>query len=435
MRRLLLCTLVVSLLLCGSSSAVFAQTPDRREEVVWSVVTLRQDDYLGVFSPEETPTLYIMANTTHIFDVRRTQVYYWPIDRQYKPDWSRRNEVVEGTLELMNESGEVLERFERTPYTIQLSSDPETNGTQLITGEQALDLYANYLARRDAYLQSVRAYDLELAEYLDQMREDPDRTDLVEPQSPEPFLEAMNQPNSGFMLNLAPGRFQIRAVDSNGSPVAGSARELISITPRGAGVGYRVIPESKWTVPGNSETFAKIIYHSTETRTLYLQAHAVREYNQREFARTTNPQETDSFANGWLWVFDPNQIENVNIEMLTDGTWSAPILPEDFTVQQSAGSALGYHIRPHNPSDQRSPDFRGYQVNLPASARNIRIRLVDSNGKVVNGSERIILETQTTIPAGLYVLLVLPPLIGVGLNWKRRLTSRASQKQINQEVS
>lgn len=425
-----LCTslfLLLAVWLLVPNDPVMAQITEGHVETVWSVVSIRDDDYKAVFSPQAAPEIVVLAGQMSLFDIRQTWVYFWPIDQKFRPDWTSVNEVLAGQMEVQAENGRVVLKLDRTQYLINLQAEA---GEHLILGAAAQRLYTDYLDRKNIYFEQVQAYDEALAEYLDLMKADPSRTDLVEPVKPEPFKEIMDQPQEAFPLQLTAGSYQIQLLDEQGNPVPGSQRTVKSIAPRSTSIGYTILPERKWTVPTGSEGRAQLIYASAESQALFIQPHRSEEYNQRDYARLIEPQEKDTYRNRWIWV--PGQATPIDfyLQVFVGGDWSEPISIGEYVVEQSPGSALGYSIRPAQPDERRSADIVAYRVQLPANGSDLQMRLVDVSGQVIPGSLRRIVRIPSGLPHALYLFLALPLVAWGSLRLQKRKTLSTSRAQI-----
>ena len=124
-----------------------AASPEKRREFAWGILAFTGKEYKGVFSPLEKPTIYFLANSTNLLRSRYTMVYYWPIDREYKPDWTTENTEVQGTLIVKKAGAEVIQ-IERQLYLLNDISMSSIDRGQLLLGDEALSVYDNYVNER-----------------------------------------------------------------------------------------------------------------------------------------------------------------------------------------------------------------------------------------------------------------------------------------------
>ena len=89
------------------------------------------------------------------------------------------------------------------------------------------------------------------------------------PQQPEAPKLYVTSPVEAFVFELPEGKYRIRLVDPNGEVVPETQKNLVVFAPRRAGVGYEIIPESKWTRPVLSDDNSHVLYLEGR-RTFYL---------------------------------------------------------------------------------------------------------------------------------------------------------------------
>ncbi|HZQ09142.1 MAG TPA: hypothetical protein VFD70_21370 [Anaerolineae bacterium] len=426
MKRAFFCLVLAAwFALTAVPSAVHADAPVKERQFVWGVLASTGHDYNGVFSPGVAPSLYLLAGQTHILLPSYTLVYYWPIDHEYKPDWASLNEPAAGTVEILTLDGRVLQRLTSETYLMQPVNTPPGSPPELLRGEQATAAYHAYETKREAYYASMAEYDKKLAEYMRQQELTPNDTFLQKPDPPPTFAEFFPPPSPGYFVQLDPGAYRLQLRDASGQIVPGSQRTLIAVTPRQESVGYAVIPESKWTIPEQSDESSEIIYVTAQGTTLYLEPFRMREFNQQELARLSNPQDTTASPNRWQWVQDA-PLNNVQLEILSNGQPVARVAKQSYSVKQIPGAALGYTVVPFDASATASPDLEAFAVPAVAGATAYAVRLVYEDGIIVPGSERSVIQANDTLSPFSYALIFLP--LGGGLvvlGWRRRIHARS----------
>ncbi len=281
----------------------------------WGITASLLEGTAGLFSPPQIPEIYVLSDRTHIFSGKMTYVYYWPLEREYKPDWSQLNQDVEGFLDIYDSQGKKVQTLEKEWYLFQQIIVGEEVSYQLVRGEQAQVVYKEYETRRDQYFRAMELYDQELGQYLDQLDEAENQS-IQAPEKPAQFTEVMQKPQLAFILNLPPGRFSIQLRDTNNNPVPDSQRTLVSVAPRRESVGLVVFPETRWTEPEVSYEARDVIYYTTSDPVLYFQPVNIYEFNQREYARLSKPQETISSPNSWIWI-EGEMITDISLEVLS----------------------------------------------------------------------------------------------------------------------
>ena len=336
MMRMLHLILALSFLL-GVDGASYTRASFQADDIanVWGVIASTHQGYVSFFSPPQVTELYILADRQHVISPRRTRVYYWSIDREYKPDWAALNERLDGTLEILDARGRLIQEMEKDWYVLVPNLDGGGSGSLLI-GDQSQARYEQYQERRQAYLNRVSAYDQALKVYLEQ--QEAGEGGLVRPPVlPEPFNEVDIQvPQQAFIISLPPGTYNLRLRDPAGDIVADTERRMIVISSRRQGVGYNVIPEEKWTRPERSDESDDRIYYTPADTNLYLQARRILEFNEFEFTRLTEPQNTTASNERWVWVPMEDMLDNSLLISATDLT-QQQVTADIFAVEQLPG--------------------------------------------------------------------------------------------------
>jgi hypothetical protein len=415
--------LVCSLLVGAGGGVLQAQTGNN----VWGVIASTYEGYVSLFSPPQVSDLYILADRQHVINPRQTRVYYWPIDREYKPDWSALNETLEGNLEVLNEQGQLIQTLEKSWY-VMVPAVEEGDSSALLIGEESRERYDQYLQKRQEYLEDMEAYDQALEEYLDRQSEG--QEDLGEPPvRPEPGIELeMPRPRRAFILDLPAGIYQIQLRDSSGEVVPETERQLHVIEPRRESVGYQVIPEEKWTRPEFSDEPGDTIYFPSSGTQLYIQAQRTLEFNELEYTRLTEPQNDTASAERWLWVPVENILDRP-LRITSSAGMSEQILSEVFSVKQLPGGALGYQVVQYDPEGNLKPDFEGYPLRLEGEVERYTLNLVDKQGDPVPGSERMMVRAESTLPVTAWLVVLVPFLVGLYVRLRRdRKLRRTKQK-------
>jgi hypothetical protein len=424
----------VLILLGGIVQPASAEEPVKRQEFVWSVTTFSGQWYLGTFSPPEVPTIYLLAGTTNVVAGRYTMVYYWPIDREYKPDWATLNQDVEGTLELLDRSGNLLQQL-RLGYF--LATNPQRDlgrRTVLLLGQDAVQAYSDYRADLDAYRAASAEYDRQYREYLVARAARPDDPSVEPPAALPTFNQALAPPKQGFALALQPGVYQILMRDSMGEVIPGSRRTVISVAPRRQSVGYTVIPEEKWTIPEVSNERSQAIYYTARGTAVYLQPYRTLEYNEQQYVRITEPQDTAASANRWLWI-QTAPLQEVELQVVAEGQVMDRIPRGWYVVEQVPGAALGYRVIPFSNAVHSAPTFEAFEVLASSEVAGYRVRLVGADGGIVPGSERSLIKVSDDLSYPAYLLAVLPLMVAAAVQSRRRRLRARTLRVLEQSQS
>ena len=203
--------------------------------------------------------------------------------------------------------------------------------------------------------------------------------------------------------------------------------------PRRTGIGYTIVPETRWTTPLESPAPSDVIFGAADSA-LYLEPHLAREYPGRDWALLQNPQSLQGESGGWEWV-NGEQLGDQPLEIITgdDAVDRRSLTP--YTVRQVPGSQLGYEViemdasvpaTSESPASRR-PDFEAYPIDLEATGEQYQIRLRSEQGEVVPGSIR-----QVRVPGNppitrLFILPVIPLVGGALVISRRRRGVRTSR--------
>jgi hypothetical protein len=354
---------------------------------------------------------------------RYTLVYYWPLTDEVKPDWDEVNIIVDGQLEILK-NNTLFETIEMTNYVIQYDGLDKLGTLQLYLGDDAVaarqyfeelqvqyrdDLFA-YFEEMDSYRE---AFQLALAELqAGNITEE----EMPEPPDPQQDLTLFSTNLLvGFPVNLTEGTYtvQLRLPDGNIQP--DSRKTLVVFNPIQEGVGYKVIAEERWSAPEQSKEGNEIIY-SLLGKKIYLEPFYQIEFNELNYVRMNDPQDTQARRDRNVWVpFD--NVREVSLELCSKYE-SLKLDMEDYYVRQLAGSALGYEIVLHSPDSDRDVTFSGFEIVVDAA--EIHIQLVDSSGNVLPYSQREIRILQTDNSLWVYSLSILPLVVGLVAVFLRR---------------
>jgi hypothetical protein len=423
------------LLLLLSAGVTYAQELVRTEAFVYGVNASVPGAVMGTFAPPSVETVYLMADQTSILSPRRTLVYFWPITNEYRAAWSQMNEEVVGTLEVM-QGGRVVTTVEQTDYTIHFTADGGEMGPkpQLYMGAEATEANTRFQEEQAAYQQAALDYQqareawLAVGREIQQQNQDGGQIELPPaPEPPTPFNVYSTGLNRGYPIDLEAGTYEVRTRLADGTVVPESVRRLVVFEPRRTAVGYKVIPESRWTFPEDLNDLSDIILGERGS-VLYLQPQVIREYPELAYERLQNPQYPgDTTGAEWEWV-GGEPLEDGVIEIVQNGRVVDRRNLEPYFVKQVPGRQLGYEILPYDevpPEDSPRVDFEGYRIVLEGDLPAYQVRLLTAEGDVVVGSEREV-RMIPGIDLRLMLLLPLVPILGGAalLFWRRQQITR-----------
>ena len=422
----------------GLVLSTMAQTTNSERAFVYGINAAIPDNFAGTFAPPTVDAIFLLADGTSVISPRYTEIYFWPITNEYRADWNALNEPVPGVLEVVRD-GRVVAELTPTDYTIHFKQEGTTTTGELFLGQAAIDAEAEFRSRQEAFRKASSDYQRAEQAWLDAMAEASSRQEAgetvevpPEPVRPDPIGIFSNGLNSGFPIDLDPGQYRIRLRGSNGNIVPGSERALNVFAPRRTGVGYTIVPETRWTTPLESSAPSDVIFGAADSA-LYLEPHLAREYPARDWSLLQNPQRLPAGGGGWEWV-NGEPLGDQRFEIIVGDTVVDRRSLTPYNVQQLPGSQLGYEViemdsaAPATPdsSESQRPDFEAYPIDLQGTGEQYQIRLTSEQGDVVPGSIR-----QVRVPRDPPItrLLVLPviPLVAGALVISRRRRVRSSR--------
>ena len=430
LQRLILLLILLVLML---PPLVSAQEPEQTEAFVYGINAALPEAAVGTFAPPLVSEIFLLADQTSILSPRQTLIYFWPITNEYRAAWSRKNEQVDGTLEVLR-GDKIVESYEQVPYTIHFSSGDSRTRPQLYVGDDAIAADAQFEAQRLAYRQAAADYEVARQEWLEMAREAQARGDDPSmipppPDNPEPVSTYSTGVNSGFPIDLPVGDYKIRTKAADGSIVPGSERDLTIFTPRRTAVGYEVIPEARWTFPEDLYDLSTAVLGEANT-VIFLQPRVVREYPAEAYERLQDPQFVGRGGQEWTWI-GGESVEDGGIELVQNGEIVQRVDNIPYHVRQVSGSEYGYEILefdPNNLDETPRIDFEGYRIEFTSDLPSFEVRLRSPQGTLFVDSER---EVRVVEPLSLIRLLpvaLMPLALGAAvLLWRRRSTSLKQQ--------
>lgn len=419
--------------------------PEKEKQLVYSLspwTATEKEPYGGTFVPKSESTFFLLADHPSLVNPVRTEVYYWPITKEYMADWFGFREDVPGKLEIL-QNGKVIKTLEKVKYTYKYGGEDWSQAPTLIVGEEAVKEYQAYNDAMDAYYKAMTKYYEDYDawnKYMEKLIKRVQQTgkpakpeEIPEaPKQPEPPKIYVTEPTEAFLVNLPAGEYEIRTV-KDGKVVPDSEKKLVVVAPRRQGIGYVVVPESKWTRPFTSDDRSQLLY-TWGSRTLYIGVFDSLEYNRYAYTRLTQvhvPLAGKGTETQWQWV-QTKERTDVRLQLVKNGDVIQEIVRQPFYVKQTPGYALGYQIVPFDEKDPemqgQKPTLWGFRVVVP-EGEGYQIRVVDAKGNVLPESVRDIRSVAQQGPWALYAVSAFPLVVG-GLIYGLRRTRVPRRKPL-----
>lgn len=395
-------------------------TVNLRKELVYDLMLFNGKSFQVTFCPEAIDTIYMIAGSSNVFQYRKTNVYFWPITKEYMADWEPNVPDKSNYILEVLKGGQCYRKILPQKYVFEYSDGFQTEKCRLYTDAKAQEIYDRYFKKTEAYSRTVIAYYQAMTEYkfkMEKYMKQPGSYNYIppnEPLAPGPLLESVTEPKEGFILNLAPGKYRIRFIDQNGVVVKYSERMLVAFPMISEGVGYQIIPEDKWTHATTSDDTTGNVF-ILPGQTIYLKPFRSIKFNKHHYLKLSKLQSPVSgrgMENMNLWVqVGEIPAQNLSLEISNNKNNLIKVEEKPFYVQQRADSVLGYDILDYDPD--RFPDesstFSAYKIRINQPGGNYRIGLVDGQGRVIKGSIRTV-QPMTKFSLLTLVLLATLPL-------------------------
>jgi hypothetical protein len=398
------------------------------EQLVYRPLLTDRFEYRRVHYPQHVGTILVLADTPVVIEATMTEVYFWPITREYLADFEQRDEPVEGRLEVVDGSGQVRSVVPR-PYSLWYPNGVAAGESELLIDDEAVARHEQYVREARAAAEASIEYQRRLAEHEAELQEwlqmqatgveplPPPPGEFTE-EPPEQFRGFASEPAEAPVVSMPQGEYTIRLRREDGAIVPGSERRVVSFGPRRQGVGYVIVPERRWTQPSVNFDPDEAIY-VTGVSDLYLQPVGVEEYSAARYARLLDPQTIEAPDEAqFVWIpRDPL----TGAELLTsaDGGSTDRVGQRGYRVVQHAGATRGYTIEPFESGDGAlEPDFEG--MHVPMSEPPVTTLALVDGDEVVAGSQRAVRTMPQAPEWVLYAPAVLPVMLAAAL----RLTPR-----------
>ena len=437
------CAALLAVLATVLATAARADSHDRAEQLIHSLIVFNGSGYSRTFSAESSDTIYLLADTDNFVTLRKTFVFYRPADDALHTDTTLLDTAVDGSLEISggNVEARSLSMEDHTYYNLRGDGAARW---RTATGPEAHRVYLDYQEKLRAYREGLDAFRLDRAtyEYMvselerrieEQRQSGGDIARLEEvlgglvaptgPEFPEEYAAAPVRVDRAFVVNLPAGSYRTRLVRGDGKVLEESEKTIVAFGRFGEPtVGYEVIPGDKWNRPVESNSRRSVIY-ADGSSDLYLVA-----YHQHEFIDLYYEKLLRNDARGSLGLRRHvlvHEIPGVRMAVLGPGGRSATIDKLPWFVQQERTGSHGYRIVPFDPEGahrDREPSLAAFHVDLDRHGARFRVALVDSRGDIIAGSVRSVRVPDRSTSAGVLLLAAFLPLaagIGVTLaRWK-----------------
>jgi hypothetical protein len=421
-----------------AAGPAWAQDFPRQQQTVYTGKVFDGFGYTSTFYPRDVPAMYLIADVNNALDVRATQVYFWPLTGEYKADWDALNRPITGTLEI-TQGSVTLATLTPTEFVL-VTQEGSTEPNALIAGtaaSRALLAYRSamtaYTTAMNAYLEQSQAYTEAAAQNLRRAQRGEPVQDLQVPVAPAQPQPAVSELYNGYLVKLPAGRYTMQVRANDGQVVPGTDRVLEVFGVDREGIGYALRAESRWNQPVVADRPESVLYWGPDT-ILYIEPFQEWEINELAYARLKTPQSPAAGSDRRVWV-PVRPLTDGQIELFAGGQVVTSLPIKTYVVTQLPGSSLGYSISeqvaplPKDLPTAQLSTLRAARLDLRQGPLPEKIRTRDASGGALPLSERQVRQLRPLDPAGTWIPLLLPPVVGsVIILGRRRRTANTLRR-------
>lgn len=414
---------------------LISEVPTRTEETIYTMAAFSGNDYALTFARENAPAIYIHSDADNFLSLKKNFVYYWPLTEQWIIDDSILDFTFDGSIEIIDNKGKIT-TLNPVTYTFFNSRGTYENNWHVLTGESAQNEWNKYVKIVLDYQEAVSSYNKAVGRYNTQttelfnqiidlrtqgqpyeslLKELEELSEPVEPVPPSEYTVPPSKLQKGYMINIPEGEYIIRFVTDDGKIVQGSEKSLVSVAPRRTdSIGYEIFPEIQWTQPTYSSEPSSVLYLDG-TSDIYLRPFYQNEYISLEYNKLIDNQDSGT-PNLYSWK-KIQQVPESRITVISDSKQEQVSL-DQYIVEQSATTALGYTIVPYDPDGKhkgKNPSMEALYIPLDPVLKELRISITDLNDPLETASSVRIIKIINSIQheSIAVFIMVLPLLIGL----------------------
>ena len=425
---------------------VVASVPEENETLYFNIIAYNGKEFSSTFCSKISKEIYFLSNTSNFLTLHQSLLYRWDIDDRYYLDNKKLNipvlEHMPGNIEIYREDS-LYAKIEPTFYVYYKDVDEYNEVSwRMFKGEDAKKRYREYTQKLEEYKVKLIEYNERLARFKEDYNKNVKRiqelynrgqrkeaenlmTKVIDearknyPFEPEPPKIVVPIPQVGFIINLPEGLYTLFYKTNEGKILQESEKTLQVFPMRRRDIiGYKVIPEDKWTRPVTVSNPGQVIYVNGESD-LFLQPQIENEYPELYINRLMDNQSTGN-KHIWSWA-TVKSVHGGKIEIASNRQFkNKTILSEiPYFVQKSQETRLGYEIIDFNSIDSEektvTPSFYGYRLGKDVmDIRTIYFRYMSTDGSASKGSMRIIKPVSgLRLPYWIIGFIIFPLLFGI----------------------
>lgn len=409
----------------------------REQQLVYTTWAFTGQRYDSVFYPQSEETIYLIADVDNVITPKLTEVYYWSLSMEYRPDWTELDEKLTGVVKITQDE-KVVATLAPIDYSLLYSNlIPHS----VATGSHANDKYQAYLEETrqvadelDAYYQESIQYQIAYENYLNEIKQG--NLDAVPPElppDPPPTSQHyVSKPENAYHINLPAGDYELELRTLEGNLVQTSRKRLHVFAPRQQSIGYKVFVSERWTQPDIGADPQDVFYVSPG-ESIFIQPYFAQEFRRYDYAKLREPQQSATGRYAWQWVLT-NQIEGGQLQIKNRNTQQQVVPFESYFVRQNPGPTLGYEIDHYDAevAQGNEPTFSAFEFTVSDNSQIYQFALMDSSGELLQDSARVIRVLTHVNLSLLYMFAILPLVLGVVYSGFHRF--RIRRQAVNAEI-
>ena len=323
----------------------------------------------------------------------------------------------------------LVKSISSTKYVVEYPYGFNNGESKLVTGEEAVKRYQDFTTKIQEYSKRVLEYYNAYAEYENKLNEflNTPQTFVnnmpMPPDKPDLPNEYVTEPENGYLVVLPAGKYHLLIRNPKGEVVPKSRRNLVVFSKKEEGIGYQILPETKWTQPMQSDDYNSHIF-GLGNHTFYIKPFKVQKFNKHHFLKLSklhSPVSGKGLENTDCWVYTSEITARYTLEVVKHNKVIAKIEQKPYFVKQRPGHNLGYDIVDFDIQSypDEKPTFYAYKFTIPDSFGEYQLRLVNQEGIILKTSIRKVYPLRKPSLMSLLAIASLP-LLGINVNFLKR---------------
>jgi len=437
---------ILLLFFVSNETLINAGIPNEEETLYYNIIAYNGKEFSSTFCANISKDIFLLYNTDNFLNLNQSLIYKWEITDRYYLDYKKLNISIDrnlpGHIEVYKNDS-LYTKIDPTFYVYYRNFN-EYNEVEwkIFKGDDARKRYKQFIEAEEDYKELLKKYNLELIKFredynkninkiaylhkkglqkkvedlMKKVIEDAKKNYPKEPIRPKIMVPI---PQFGNVIKLPEGSYEILYRLDNGEILQESEKRLHVFSMRRKDiVGYKIIPEDKWTKPIDLLYPGQVLYINGKAD-LFFQPKIENEYPELFINRLMDNQAKGN-KNIWSWTI-VKSIHNGTIEVASSSSFTKNknnLIELPYFVENSKESRLGYKIidfsKIYKNKKNLTPSFYGYKINLDKiSDKTLYIHYLNNENKITSGSLRLIkIIRLNKLPYWIIMLVMLPIIYG-----------------------